>query len=88
MEFFFAKILGINVVNENRFKITPNIGGNLTYARGFYNSIYGKVSVNITKDNNKTNIDISIPPNTQAEFEYKNMQKNLESGSYNFTFED
>lgn len=88
VEFFFAKILGINVVNENRYKITPNIGGNLTYARGFYDSIYGKVSVYITKDNNKTKIDISIPPNTEAEFVYKNMQKNLESGSYNFIFED
>ena len=86
VEFSFSKVLGINVLKENYFEITPSLGGSLTYAKGFYYSLYGKVEVSLSlnKEKNKINIKIDIPYNTKAKFIYDNEEKELENGSYDF----
>ena len=90
MQFVFEKILGINVVSENCFKITPYLGGSLTFANGFYDSIYGKVMVDLKLNENKSKIKISLdlPVNTSALFIYKNFKKHLKSGHFEFIFDN
>ena len=89
MQFIFEKVLGINVVGENCFKITPNLGGSLTFANGFYDSIYGKVIVDLKLNNDKSKIKISldVPVNTSALFVYKRHKKQLNSGHFEFIFD-
>lgn len=90
MQFIFEKVLGINVVGENYFKITPYLGGSLTFANGFYDSIYGKVMVDLKLNENKSKIKISLdlPVNTSALFIYKNFKKHIKSGHFEFIFDN
>lgn len=90
MQFIFEKVLGINVVGENCFKISPNLGGSLTFASGFYKSIYGKINVDLKLNNDKSKIKITLdlPVNTSTLFTYKDYKKQLKSGHFEFVFDN
>jgi alpha-L-rhamnosidase len=69
-EFFYRVILGINLdKDEPSFKhiiIKPKPNKNLTWARGYYNSVRGKIEVEWHLNENEFKLNITIPPNTHA----------------------
>ena len=86
VEYLLRKILGIDVIKENEFIVSPLIGGHLTYAKGSYLSQYGKLVVNWSISSNKlVDFYIHVPGNTTATFKYKDTEKVLNEGDYSFT---
>lgn len=68
VEWMNRVILGINF-DENHpgmkhVIITPKPGGSLTWAKGHYDSIRGKIRVEWTKKKEETKYTVEIPPNT------------------------
>ena len=69
-EWIFRVIIGINF-DENRpgYKhiiIKPMPRDPLTWAKGCYESIHGKIIINWSIDNRIFNLEVSIPANTTA----------------------
>lgn len=91
-QWFYTDVLGIkrdeSAPAYKHFFLEPQVGGGLTYARGSYDSVYGKIesSWEITEDGIK--FHFVIPANTSATVtlpgdEYQEME--LEAGIYDFT---
>ena len=85
VEWLYKSMLGIKIKGENSFEISPVIGEGVEHAKGSYKSLYGEISVNWKKQNEKVSFDIFVPANTKATFIYKNKQEVLEPGKYSFT---
>jgi len=66
-EWLFDTVAGINVTGENEFRISPHYGGSLTHAEGCYQSIYGEVISRWELQDGGFTLEITIPPNCQAE---------------------
>ena len=86
VEWLFKSMLGIKVKSENTFEISPVIGEGVDFAKGSYDSEYGKVSVSWKKENSKVSFDIEVPVNTKATFIYNKQTKELEPGIYKLSF--
>ncbi len=84
VEWLFNGMCGINITGENSFLLKPIIGGNISYASASYESIYGTISLAWKKNNDKVIIDIKVPANTKANFEYKDVKEVLFAGNYRF----
>jgi alpha-L-rhamnosidase len=69
-EWMYRTILGINphpqVPAYKRFIIHPRPGGGLTWARGSYDSIYGRIAVDWRIHSGQIALDLTVPPNTTA----------------------
>ena len=69
-EWMYRKIAGIGLDPQlpagKHLIIHPIMGGGLTYARGSFDSMYGKVSTYWRILNRTFDLEISIPPNTTA----------------------
>ncbi len=69
-EWIYRTILGINPDDKHpgfkHFFIKPKPGGSLTWARGEYNSIHGKIHVDWKLADGKINLKIETPANTNA----------------------
>ena len=65
-EWLFKTMCGIHIDVENHFIIAPKPGGNFTYARASYNSIYGTVESSWEKLGCNYTFIIQIPGNTTA----------------------
>ena len=65
-EWLFKTMCGIRIDCVNHFMITPKPGGNFTYARASYNSIYGTVESSWEKLGCNYTFTIQIPGNTSA----------------------
>ena len=68
-EWFYRSLLGINP-GEAGFKhviIKPQPAGNLTWAKGHYNSVRGKIESDWRIDGETFRLSVSIPANTSAE---------------------
>jgi alpha-L-rhamnosidase len=68
-EWFYRSLLGINAAAPGFEKIIikPQPAGDLTWAKGSYESIKGKISTRWNKTGSSFTLDVSIPPNTKAE---------------------
>ncbi|MEP7321157.1 MAG: family 78 glycoside hydrolase catalytic domain [Saprospiraceae bacterium] len=68
-EWFYRSILGINAADPGfkKIMIKPQVAGDLTWAKGSYQSIYGLISMDWKKSNGSSSYKISIPANTIAE---------------------
>jgi alpha-L-rhamnosidase len=68
-EWFYRTILGINPAAPGFSKIVvkPQPAADLTFARGYYHSIKGHVSVDWNMTGGKFTLNVSIPGNTTAE---------------------
>ena len=84
VEWLYKSMLGIKVKGENLFEISPVIGDGVEFAKGSYNSMYGSVSSEWKKENDKVVFDITIPVNTKATFAYNDVYKELQPGKYHF----
>ena len=84
VEWLYKSMLGIKVRGENKFEISPVIGEGIEFAKGSYNSLYGNITSEWKKQNNKVVFDIIVPVNTSATFIYNGITKNLDPGKYHF----
>mgnify|MGYP003306762858 CR=1 FL=1 len=90
-QWFYTDVLGIRRDENNpgykHFYLEPQIGGGLTYAKGSYNSIYGKIESAWEVTEDEMRFRFVIPANTSATVtlpseEYAAME--LEAGVYEF----
>lgn len=69
-EWMYRSILGINndpaEPGYRHFFIEPVPGGSLTFAKGSYNSIAGKIEVSWRKNGNEFYLDVTVPANCSA----------------------
>lgn len=65
-EWLFTRMCGIQIIEENKFRIAPKPGGQFTFARTEFDSIYGKVSCGWHKQENGYELEIGLPSNTMA----------------------
>jgi alpha-L-rhamnosidase len=67
-EWFYRSILGINssAPGFEKIIIKPQPVGDLTWARGSYQSIRGPIVSDWKKDNNQFQLHVNIPPNSIA----------------------
>jgi alpha-L-rhamnosidase len=68
-EWFYSGLLGIRPqgVGFREVYVAPQFVGDLTWAKGHYDSPYGRIVSSWKRDGNKVTLDVSIPPNTKAE---------------------
>ena len=66
-EWLFAIMCGINVKDRNHFVIRPLPGGDFTFAKAEYDSIYGKVRSGWEKIKGGYRYEIEIPSNCSAD---------------------
>jgi alpha-L-rhamnosidase len=67
-EWMFRSMLGIDTDNAGYKKIlmTPELGQGVTWAKGHYDSIHGRISSDWRVDNKTFKWDVTIPQNTTA----------------------
>ncbi|HBQ83147.1 MAG: hypothetical protein A2X03_17900 [Bacteroidetes bacterium GWA2_40_15] len=69
-EWMYENILGINPDYDSpgfsHFILKPLPGGSLTWAKGSFNSISGKIETSWKKENGKFEYNFTVPPNTTA----------------------
>ena len=69
-EWMYRYMLGIEVHPDHpgykHIIIQPHIGGGFTWARGTYESLYGRIASHWALDNGRLNLKVEIPPNTTA----------------------
>ena len=66
-EWLFTTMCGIKVDGETHFTIAPKPGGHFSHAKATYNSIYGNVSSEWKKDDDKTIFSVTVPANCSAD---------------------
>jgi len=70
MEWFYGSIGGIRsapgTIAMNKIEIKPEPVGDLTYAKATYQSPYGTMATDWKKTNNKFDLKVQIPANTNA----------------------
>ena len=85
-EWLFDTVAGIRVDGENHFTIAPFPGGTLTFAKAFYDSVYGKVTSEWQRKDGRIFFEVSIPCNTSADIILLNGEKyNVTCGRYEYT---
>jgi alpha-L-rhamnosidase len=67
-EWMYRYVAGIDVESDNpgykKIKIQPRPGGGLTYVKGEYHSIHGKIKSEWKIENNQFKLKVSVPVNT------------------------
>jgi alpha-L-rhamnosidase len=66
-QWLFDTVAGIRPAGENHFVIAPAPGGTLTWARGEYASLYGRVSSRWELDGGSIRVEVEVPANCAAE---------------------
>ena len=85
-QWLFDTVAGIQVMGENRFRITPVPGGTLTCAKASYRSIFGEVESSWEKREGKVIFTVTIPANTTARLKLPNGDSwILSSGTHTYT---
>ena len=85
LEWVFSEMCGVKVAGENKFTIAPKAGGEFTFAKCEYQSVYGKVFCGWERQNGETTYKIVIPANTTAKVVLPSGEKTLTAGEYEFT---
>ena len=85
-EWMYRTVIGINpdskVPAYKRFTLKPRPGGGLTWARGAYHSIHGRIACAWKIEGKRLSLDVTVPPNTSATLHLPtgNAQTTTESG--------
>lgn len=85
-EWLIGSLCGIKTTGTpNHFLIKPIIGGDLTYAKASYQSVYGLLKSGWEKKEDTSSIHIEIPSNCDAEIVLSNGDRHIVgSGVYDF----
>ncbi|MDR1516836.1 MAG: hypothetical protein LBS52_01835, partial [Dysgonamonadaceae bacterium] len=90
-EWLYRHVLGINPDIEHpgykHFTIQPRPGGTLTWAKGSYNSIRGKIASSWKIENGKFTLEVEIPFNSTATVILPDGERH-EVGSGKYVFEN
>lgn len=91
-QWLYTNVLGIRSDKENpgfkHFSIRPEVTDRWSYAKGAYESMYGRIEVSWEHEENGYLYHIRIPANTTATVELPGMESmELESGEYDFISE-
>lgn len=65
-EWVFRVMCGIQVDGENHFAIAPRPGGQFTFAKTSYDSVYGTVESSWNREKTGTRFTVTIPANCEA----------------------
>ncbi len=67
-EWFYSAVLGIDALEPGfqKILIRPEPGGDVTWAKGHYDSIHGRVECSWKTDGPSMTLDVTIPVNTSA----------------------
>jgi alpha-L-rhamnosidase len=85
----FSCMCGVSVAGERRFLIAPIPGGNISWARFSYDSLYGQVSCAWVRNAGDIRYEINIPANTEAEVLLSGgTQTTVKSGKYSYVEPD
>lgn len=86
-DFFYRRILGIEATEGGykTFRIAPQPGGGLSWAKGNVNTPYGRIRVSWTIENDRFKLKIEVPAGTRCEIILPSGRKVTEgSGSYSY----
>lgn len=91
-QWLYTNVLGIRSDKENpgfkHFSIRPEVTDRWSYAKGAYESMYGRIEVSWEHEENGYLYHIRIPANTTATVELPGMESmELRSGEYDFISE-
>lgn len=85
-EWFFKSLVGIRPAEEGyqKFIIAPQPVGDLKYVKSSYESLYGTISVDWTRDGDTFTLNVSVPVNTTAlvYLPGEKEPKEVQSGTY------
>ena len=81
-EWLFSSMLGIKIIGENSIEINPKIGGNITYAKGSYQSVYGLIKSSWEIEDNIIKFTISVPSNVAARIILPGIDENIIGGTH------
>ncbi len=67
-EWFYSGLLGIraDAPGFRKIVVAPQMAGDLTWAKGHYDSQYGRIASNWKRDANTLTMEVTIPENTTA----------------------
>src|SRR5690606_31706862 len=67
-EWYYKSLLGINASSPGfrTFEIKPQPAGDLTWAKGHYDAVVGRISSEWEIEGTSFNLKVSVPANTQA----------------------
>ncbi len=87
----YKSLAGIKLdKNETSFKkiiIEPSFIEDLDFVDASYNSLYGKIKVKWTKENNNVKLEIEIPPTATAQLKLPQKSHNIKGGEHQFEFQ-
>ena len=87
-DFLYRRVLGLEIIEPGykKFMVKPLIGGNITYAKGYHISPYGKIAVDWKIENKKFLISVEVPVNAECVLimPYSNNEKCIGNGKYIF----
>ena len=91
-QWLYTNVLGIRSDKENpgfkHFSIQPEVTDRWSYAKGAYESMYGRIEVSWEHEEDGYSYHIRIPANTTATVELPGMESmELGSGEYDFISE-
>jgi alpha-L-rhamnosidase len=90
-EWMYSHILGIRPDDGRpgyrHFTVKPLPGGKLTWAKGSYHAITGRIEVSWTNAGGEFALDVTVPPNTEATvvMPYGNKTYSVGSGKHHFS---
>ncbi|MDR0845590.1 MAG: glycoside hydrolase family 78 protein [Tannerella sp.] len=87
-EWFFRSLAGIepSTPGFKEFTIQPHVAGDLTYVKADHETLYGTISVEWKRENNRFHLSVNIPVNTKATVILPN-GTSQQSGSGKWEFE-
>ena len=85
VEWLYKSMLGIKVKGENHFELKPIIGGDIEFAKGSYQSIYGEIKSSWQKKGNKVIYNFEVPSNCTADAYIGCKLFKLEPGKHEIT---
>lgn len=87
-EWLFDTVGGIQVTEENEFRIAPHFGGSLTHADTRYQSAFGRVSSYWERKEGSLLLTVTVPCNCIAEVVLPNGEtQRVESGQHTFNIQ-
>ena len=88
LDWMVETLAGINVdermTGYKRFAVTPQLPNEWNDLKCSYDSVYGKIAVELTRGSAGLNVKLTVPENTSCVFKLGDFRKDFGSGTYEF----
>ena len=92
LDWIVETLAGINVdermTGYKRFTVTPQLPNEWNDLKCSYDSVYGKIAVELTHGDAGLNVKLTVPENTSCVFKLGDFRKDFGSGTYEFDCPD